>query len=358
MPKRILSNKAITLFLHIFAWVIIFIVPYQFIKTFLYGFENYTPYRAYNNVIGYSLVFYINFFWIVPKYFFQKSKQKYFLYVISTIILISLLYIALDVFVFFDLDQKQLMSNQFISKAWELSIKDEAVQLMYFYTYSILISGFSLGLVMLKKHTQNERERKELEKEKLDSELALLKNQISPHFFFNTLNNIDSLIDVDPNDAHDTVHKLSKMMRYVLYESQHELSPLSDEVKFIQNYIDLMKLRLIDDFDLQVELPKNCGTTKVHPLLFVPFVENAFKHGVSFKKESFIKIKMVVKDKKIIFTTLNSIGSRNQPGDMQYKGIGLQNVKKRLSLLYPNKHKLKIEEKEDKFTVELELDID
>ena len=357
MAIKTLSSKAITLFLHIFAWLILFIVPYQFIKSVLYGFENYIPYSAYNNVIGFSLIFYLNYFWLVPRYFFGNKKRKYFLYAASIILLISALYLALDMFVFFDLNQAQLISNGYITTPKVNTTRDIAVQLMYFYTYSILIIGFSLGLVMLKKFAENERKRKDLEKAKLDSELAMLKSQISPHFFFNTLNNIDSLIDIDTNDAHDSIYKLSKLMRYLLYESQNKLSLLSDEVNFTKNYIDLMKLRLIDEYDLVVNLPKDCDALKVHPLLFIPFVENAFKHGVTYRKHSFIHINMSVDEKHIKFSTKNSIGAMNQPGDKQFEGIGLENVKKRLALLYPDSHSLTIKEIDDVFSVELDLEI-
>ena len=357
MAIKILSKKAITLFLHIFAWLIIFIIPYHFIKTVLYGFENYIPYRAYNNVIGYSLIFYLSYFWLVPQYFFRNRKGKFFLLTAGSIIIVSALYTLLDVYIFFDLDQIQLVNNNHIKEIGEISITSEAIQLMYFYTFSILISGFSLGLVMLKKHAKNEREKKELEKEKLNSELALLKNQISPHFFFNTLNNIDSLIDIDTNDAHDSIYKLSKLMRYMLYESQNELSLLNDEVNFIKNYIDLMKLRLIDKFELVVDLPKNCDALKIHPLLFIPFIENAFKHGVTYRKHSFIHVNMSVDEKHIKFSTKNSIAVKNQPEEKQFKGIGLENVKKRLALLYPGNHSLTIKESDDMFIVELDLEI-
>ena len=226
-----------------------------------------------------------------------------------------------------------------------------------FFFIASLIWGFSFGLAILRKWSQTEKERKELEKEKLNSELAFLKNQVSPHFFFNTLNNIYSLIGIDANDAQEAVLKLSKLMRYLIYESEQGQSKLSDEVRFMANYIDLMKLRISAKVELNVSMPENCCDLNVPPLLFIPFVENAFKHGISYREQSFINIRMFIDETKITFSVQNSIGTSSQAEDGQYGGIGLENVKKRLALLYPDTHSLKIEHTSDTFLVELQLDI-
>jgi LytS/YehU family sensor histidine kinase len=224
----------------------------------------------------------------------------------------------------------------------------------YFYT-SILVCGFSLGLGVLEKLSQNEKERKDLEKEKLNSELAFLKNQISPHFFFNTLNNIYSLIGIDTTEAQEAVLKLSKLMRYLLYESEHGESKLEDEISFMNHYIDLMKLRLNDKVELSVSFPENTDDLCIPPLLFIPFVENAFKHGISYREHSFIDIKMIVEGTQVSFLVKNSIGTSSHAGDGQYSGIGLKNVKKRLNLLFPGSHNLKIKKAPDTFSVDLQL---
>jgi len=220
---------------------------------------------------------------------------------------------------------------------------------------SILIVGFSFGLAVLGKLSQNEKERKELEKEKLNSELAFLKNQISPHFLFNTLNNIYALISMDSQAAQQSILKLSKLMRYLLYESEQGKTLLSHEIDFMKNYIDLMKLRLSPRIDLKVTFPENKTEREIPPLLFVPFIENAFKHGVSLRDNSYIHISMEVSDNMISFITANSIGMSSQPGDGQYSGIGLENVRKRLNLLFPEQHKLEINQTSSEFTVKLEI---
>ena len=220
---------------------------------------------------------------------------------------------------------------------------------------SLLLSGFAIGLGVMEKLKQNEKKQKELEKEKLNSELAFLKNQVSPHFFFNTLNNIYSLIGIDGPTAQDSVLKLSKLMRYLLYESEHGETLMSHEIEFMNNYIDLMKLRLSPRVELLIDFPKEFTDFTVPPLLFVSFVENAFKHGVSHRERSFIHLRMTIDNDKIKFVSENSIGKSSQPGDMQHSGIGLENVKKRLHLLFPDKHKLTIEQNETIFHIELTI---
>jgi LytS/YehU family sensor histidine kinase len=210
----------------------------------------------------------------------------------------------------------------------------------------------------MEKLKENEKKQKELEKEKLNSELAFLKNQVSPHFFFNTLNNIYSLIGIDGPTAQDSVLKLSKLMRYLLYESEHGETQMSHEIDFMNNYIDLMKLRLSQRVELQIDFPEEFSDFTIPPLLFVPFIENAFKHGVSSRDRSFIIIRLEIENLHIRFTAENSIGKGHQASDMQHSGIGLENVRKRLGLLFPWKHELLIEETEKIFRVDLNIQIE
>ena len=218
---------------------------------------------------------------------------------------------------------------------------------------SVLISGFAIGLGVMDHLKQNEKKQKELEKERLNSELAFLKNQVSPHFFFNTLNNIYSLIGIDGPTAQESVLKLSKLMRYLLYESEHGETLISHEISFMNNYIDLMKLRLSPRVSLEIDFPHEFHDFPIPPLLFIPFIENAFKHGISYRDKSFIKIRMEIDDQKVSFISENSIGICNKSTDLQHSGIGLENVRKRLGLLFPGKYELNIEESVTVFHVEL-----
>ena len=178
---------------------------------------------------------------------------------------------------------------------------------MHLYNYgftSVFLIFFSLGLRVLERQSQIEKLQKEIEKEKLNSELAFLKNQISPHFFFNTLNNIYSLIGINTEDSQKAVLKLSKLMRYLLYESEHGNTMLSHEIDFMNNYIDLMKLRMSDRVSLNVHFPEEYDDRIIHPLLFIPFVENSFKHGISYREKSFIDISMTAEADSITFQML------------------------------------------------------
>jgi two-component system, LytTR family, sensor kinase len=215
-----------------------------------------------------------------------------------------------------------------------------------FFITSFLVSGFAVGIRYAESAVRKEEEIKELEKEKLNSELALLKNQVSPHFFFNTLNNIYSLIEINGKDAQEAVLSLSKMMRYMLYESEQGNTRLSREIEFMKGYIDLMKLRLSDRVRLTVSFPEDYADQDVPPLLFIPFIENAFKHGVSAAGSSFIDIALGVEDGMITFIAANSISGRDPDGPQVASGIGLDNVRKRLALLYPGRHDLRIDRQE------------
>lgn len=222
---------------------------------------------------------------------------------------------------------------------------------------ALFFTFFSLGLKVMERHDKVEKRHKELEKEKLNSELALLKNQISPHFFFNTLNNIYSLIAINTKDSQEAVLKLSRLMRYLLYESEQGKTQLSNEIEFMNNYIDLMRLRMSDKISLSVLFPEKYEDIAVPPLLFIPFIENAFKHGITYRDKSYIKISMQLENKKISFQCSNSIGKKTGNEEDQYNGIGLENVTKRLNLLFPDKHVLKIDKTDNDFHVFLEIDL-
>jgi LytS/YehU family sensor histidine kinase len=220
---------------------------------------------------------------------------------------------------------------------------------------SLFLVFFSVGMRVLERHSQTEKLQKELEKEKLNSELAFLKNQISPHFFFNTLNNIYSLISINADDSQKAVLKLSKLMRYLLYDSESGNTKLSNEIDFMNNYIDLMKLRMTNKISLIVAFPEKYTDLNIPPLIFIPFIENAFKHGISNREKSFIDISMTTQKDSILFRCANSLIKPREESEPGQSGIGLENVTKRLNLLFPGKHELKINKTEKEFEVLLQI---
>jgi len=214
---------------------------------------------------------------------------------------------------------------------------------------------FSIAIKTTKRWVKTEAQRKEADNFKLQTELQHLRYQLQPHFFFNSLNNIYSLVDISPEKAKSTIHSLGKLMRYLLYETNTELVPLSKEIEFMRKYIDLMKLRLTDRTEVEASFPVNDSPIKIAPLLFISLIENAFKHGVSANTNSTITIDMVVKGTTVEFTIENH-NFPKQVNDKSGSGIGLPNLEKRLQLLYPNTHSFKKALKSGVYRVHLEIE--
>ena len=189
----------------------------------------------------------------------------------------------------------------------------------------------------------------ELEKQNIEQQLEYLKYQINPHFFMNTLNNIHALVDIDPKKAQETILELSKMMRFILYEGDKNGVPLSREMEFIRTYINLMRLRYTDKVTISVDLPTEVPDKTIPPLMLISFVENAFKHGVSYQHPSFIHIKVEV-DSKLTFICQNS---KAEKPNQEKGGMGLQNVRQRLHLLYDDNFTLNIDDTSNVYSVKL-----
>lgn len=221
---------------------------------------------------------------------------------------------------------------------------------------ALLLMGMDLGIVSLNNNRRTRNRLLSLEKEKLAMELDYLKYQINPHFFMNTLNNIHALIDLDKEKAQRTIIDLSKLMRYVLYESSEEMVPLEKEIQFIHLYISLMRLRFSSNVDIEVVTPQDLTGIKVPPLLFICFVENAFKHGVNNRHQSFIKLHVAIDEKREHLVFLCSNSRHSKQNNDEHHGIGIENAHKRLELLFGDKHTLKINDN-DKNTFEVWLQI-
>ncbi|WKN32235.1 sensor histidine kinase [Porifericola rhodea] len=222
--------------------------------------------------------------------------------------------------------------------------------------HSLLILTVSGGLKMTKEWFRNERLKNEMEKEKMVSELAMLKSQINPHFLFNNLNNIYSLAIKKSEDAPKGIVMLSEMMRYVLYDSTADKISLSKEVEHLQNYIDLQKLRLKQGKEITFKTEGDIEIRKIEPMLLEPFVENAFKHGDIFRQEGNIFIQLTVRGNELEFVVKNTFSKNGHVKD-KHSGIGLNNISKRLDLLYPNRHELRISEENNTFIVDLKLSL-
>ncbi len=357
--KGVIRNrKRLPLLLHATGWIILFILPQFLIAGGLFKDNRTTTIILFNTFI-FFILFYVNYLWLVPR---LAEKGKWFSFTILAASLIVIL---------------GLVSGRFYERLFapppevveRMKVEEqknphgddrgkrrgEGMALYNFFITSFLVSGFAVGLRYAESALRKEEEIKELEREKLNSELALLKNQVSPHFFFNTLNNIYSLIEINQKDAQEAVLSLSKMMRYMLYESEQGNTRLSHEIEFMNGYIDLMKLRMSDRVRLSVDWPSEYEDHDLPPLLFIPFIENAFKHGVSYQGKSFIEISLRSEADHITFTVRNSISGANGSAPRVASGIGLENVRKRLALLYPDRHELLIGEQDSVFSIKLAI---
>ncbi|NLZ19287.1 MAG: histidine kinase [Bacteroidales bacterium] len=188
---------------------------------------------------------------------------------------------------------------------------------------------------------------RELEKENLQRRLDTLRYQINPHFFMNTLNNIHALVDIDPEKAKESIVVLSKLMRHILYDAGTPTIPLAQEMEFLRHYVALMRIRYPEGVEVRLDLPESDGGAQVPPLVFASFAENAFKHGVSYESESFVRISLAVETGKIIFRCANSLKA-SIPQD-EASGLGHENIRRRLELLYGDRYTLHIDQASDAY---------
>ena len=216
----------------------------------------------------------------------------------------------------------------------------------------ILMLGMNLGVKLYFKTRDDQKRLIQLEKENLEQQLEYLKYQINPHFFMNTLNNIHALVDIDPAKAQESIVELSKMMRFILYEGNKNGVPLAREFEFIRTYINLMQLRYSDKVTITVELPTDTPDKTVPPLMLISFIENAFKHGISYQHPSFIDIIVSVDTAQLRFQCRNS---KAEQSNQEQGGVGLANVRQRLQLLYGDDFTLDIQETPATYSVELTI---
>jgi two-component system, LytTR family, sensor kinase len=349
-----ISGRKIAVLLHIVAWSILFLLPI-YLFTAEADRNMFFIQRVYLRTLIYVIIFYLNYFWLIPKLLFKGKKWHYYLSIAAIVIGLYFINESINHNVFVREDKNVRDVFEKLTEEKKIPKAPKKFDLYNYFFTSILISGFSIGLRMMGRYQENEKQRKEFEKEKLSSELAFLKNQVSPHFFFNTLNNIYSLTEINTKEAQNAILQLSKLMRYLLYDSEKDDTKLSSEIEFMKNYIELMKLRLSEKVSLSFVFPEGNTDFVFPPLLFISFIENAFKHGISYRENSFINIELNVEGKKIRFLCKNSLGTRVEKNGEP--GIGLENIRKRLTLLFPDTHQLNILKTDKTFEVDLVITI-
>ncbi len=280
------KNKNISVFSHILVWLVLFCMPYLL----SYGQEqdiNRIIAHFWIPLVFYAFIFYLNYFVFIDRFLFNK-KTVWFV-VINAVLIACFIFLKENIEdTFFKESLKRPSSN---SESTGPPFKMFIYIQMVSYMAPLL---FSIAMKTTKRWVKTEAERKEATNFKLKSELQHLHYQLQPHFFFNSLNNIYALVDISPDQAKTSIHSLSKLMRYMLYETNVESIPLSKEIDFMTKYIDLMKLRITDKTVVNYSFPSKETGIKIAPLLFISLIENAFKHGVSANKASTIQINITM----------------------------------------------------------------
>ena len=341
------KNKNIVILSHLLVWIMLFSMPYLL----SYGQE-----QDVNRLVAHfwiplmfsAIIFYFNYFVLVDQFLFPKKMIQF--VVINTVIIIAFLFVKefIEDNYFSDLIKKRSNNNGNEGPPFKIYIY---VQIL---TYMAPLL-FSIALKTTKRWIKTEAERKEVTNFKLQSELQHLHYQLQPHFFFNSLNNIYAMVDISPDQAKTSIHGLSKLMRYMLYETSEESIALTKEIDFMKKYIELMKLRVSEKTVVNYSFPSDETGIKIAPLLFISLIENAFKHGVSASKASAIDINMTLDNQTVLFTIENH-NFPKKTEDKSGSGIGLANIKKRLELLYPNKNSFITFVKDNRFVAQLEIE--
>lgn len=342
---RLPNKKVQSVILHTLFWSVW--LTRSFYDTFsIWGVEWGLAYVAIV-LIGQAPLVYIHLYLYVPK---LLNRKKYFSYVSITAFSIYG-YSLLNYWLITSLPRENM------PEAMIRFIENMTPNFDLLEGVIVVILTYSLKYTLIAFITQNELLK--LQKEKLQLELNALKAQIHPHFLFNTLNNLYSLTLKNSGEASEMILKLSDIMRYVLYQANEERVLLSKEIDFISSYTELQRIRYHNRYDIQFEVIGEVKEQLVAPLLFIDFVENAFKHGIDKRfSDGFVFIQFKVENNSVSFLVKNSIGTEETSGiNPSETGIGLSNVKKRLSLLYPLKHVLEITATEEIFMVHLQIDL-
>ncbi len=299
---------------------------------------------------------YLNTKWLAQKFLFQKKYIKYY----------SILFIGCLLMIFILRKTGVLLNlSEEIKKAANENIQYQNHRRgsfsVIFYTFliQVLVLGVNISGILIRKWQVEKNMRLQLEKDKVEMELSFLKSQINPHFFFNSLNTINALTYLDIDQSRNALKKLGKIMRYVLYSTDNQSSTLSKELELIENYLDLMKMRSPKNVIIDFTVNTTLTDLTIAPMLFLPFIENSFKHGVSTQTKSPIIITVEEKNNIIKFYIKNNIFDRNvgcKISEDNFQGIGVQNTKRRLELLYNSKYSLSVN-KENSFEVELIINL-
>lgn len=329
-------NKIIWL-IQLAIWMIIFISPMMYFNS-SYALKINTLLMFIVPQLSLLIVFYANYLYLAPRYL--ASGNAHVRFWIANIVMIVVLGIGSHYWI-------EIYHNVFEPETMKRPPKhhDEPPG-VWMFMFFILRNMFNMAIsaaiattvVLVDRWQSSENARKEAENARIQAELGNLRSQINPHFLLNTLNNIYALTSFDTERARQAIEQLSKMLRYMLYENQEQTVNLEKEVELLENYIELMKIRLAGNVKVtfDVDIPHPCHI-RIAPLIFISLVENAFKHGVSSTEHSFVRLRLTASDERIMFSVVNSNFPKSD-NDRSGHGIGLQQVAKRLEITYKDKY--------------------
>ncbi|MFT6334036.1 MAG: two-component system LytT family sensor kinase [Saprospiraceae bacterium] len=327
---------------HIFFWVSLYVI---LVVLDTKGSFVLILVKEFINVAFFAMMVYINIYFLFPNYLLKKNLLHHLLSLAITALLITpiktlcLLLVATD----FGDFQAYLLQHR-----------------VDFFVSTFFIGIASTIYSIMNDWLASQREKKELQSQTLQSELKFLKSQINPHFLFNTLNSLYALTLKKSDQAPEIVLKLSEMMRYMLYECNEREVPLSKEINYLKNYLELEKIRQGKKMDINFIMDGEVNNQKIAPLMFIPFIENSFKHGISNQLTAgYVNILLEIEKQEVNITIENSkTASMPAPSGKKSGGIGLVNVRRRLDLLYPNLYELNIDEDPNTYTVKLCINLD
>jgi len=329
------SSKIKDIVVHISAWFVFLYLPI-YLEDGGHEFTN-DPLPLLVEILDNLLLiglFYLNTNFLIPRFFKEDKFIQYSLWIVMSLVVFTALEVLKDFYSF---------EPDYFEEQWHVGV---AIVDGLFPLLMILALSTSYRLIGM--WVKNEQLRKE-------SELKLLKSQINPHFLFNSLNTLYALINNKQFEkAEEATLTLSALLRYSVYKSDHKKISLPEEIEYIENYISLQKLRLPERVKITVTFEGDFNNLSIEPMLLIPFIENAFKHGISYQNNSEVLVKLVSQDKQLHLTVKNTINSSKEKKD-KYSGVGLINVKQRLQLLYPKNHTLEILKDDNWFIVRLTL---
>lgn len=292
-----------------------------------------------------SLVYLVNYFVLVPKLLFRKQ-------VVWFIVLNILLVALLNAPNFYPRGEIPEPIRQHLQRRDILAFRIPTIITAGF--FQLVFIFLAIGVRSIIRSNDIQYQLQEEKRKASEAELTWLKHQLNPHFLFNTLNNISSLTQIDPDKAQESIGELSDTLRYALYDTDTDKVPLAGEVAFMNNYIHLMQLRCNELTEVTTDWNLPAGDVKIAPLLFISPIENAFKHGVNARMKSFVHIGLHPDGKDLVFTCENSLFEKSGE-DHIGSGIGVENLKRRLELIYPESYSYKHDEKDGAYHVRIVL---